>query len=298
LRESEQLHRHHGLAIPLEIRYDEFTSDIAENQLLRAAAERMLRIPRVDHDARRRLRHLLTRLVGVTPLVRGQPLPRWQPNRLNKRYHTALRLAELVLRGTSVEHAAGATAVNGFLLDMPRLFEDFVTVAIGEQLHRRDGRVQRQDPHYLDHDDRIRMKPDLVWHRNGAPAAVVDAKYKAEKPAGFPDADLYQMLAYCTALSLRRGHLVYARGNEQPARHIVNNCGVELVCHALDLAKSPMALLAQVGRLADDIAIGVDTGGQTTVLPQSPLNNDVEHHHVRMSDDPATARHGAALTLR
>jgi 5-methylcytosine-specific restriction enzyme subunit McrC len=30
LRESEQLHRHHGLPLPLEIRHDEFTVDIPE----------------------------------------------------------------------------------------------------------------------------------------------------------------------------------------------------------------------------------------------------------------------------
>jgi 5-methylcytosine-specific restriction enzyme subunit McrC len=39
-------------------------------------------------------------------------------------------------------------------------------------------------------------------------------KYKAEKPGGFPDADLYQLLAYCTTLRLPVGHLVYAEGNE------------------------------------------------------------------------------------
>lgn len=54
--------------------------------------------------------------------------------RFNARYHTALRLAELVLRATSVEHESGGVAVNGFLLDMPRLFEDFVTVALREVL--------------------------------------------------------------------------------------------------------------------------------------------------------------------
>jgi 5-methylcytosine-specific restriction enzyme subunit McrC len=33
LRESAQLHRHHGLPLPLEIRHDEFTGDIPENQI-------------------------------------------------------------------------------------------------------------------------------------------------------------------------------------------------------------------------------------------------------------------------
>jgi len=39
--------------------------------------------------------------------------------------------------------------------------------------------------------------------------------------AGYPNADLYQLLAYCTLLGLPAGHLVYTRGNADPARHMV-----------------------------------------------------------------------------
>jgi 5-methylcytosine-specific restriction enzyme subunit McrC len=248
LRETDQMRRRHGLAVPLEVRYDEFTVDIAENQILRAAAERMLRLPRVDVVSRLRLRHLLSRFTDVRSLPPGQPVPAWTPSRLNARYHTALRLAELVLRGASVEHAVGGVTVNGFLLDMPRLFEDFVTVALPEALRPYGGRAVPQDRHHLDTGARIRIQPDLVWHAAGAPAAVVDAKYKAEKPSGFPDADLYQMLAYCTALRLPRGHLIYAKGNEQPATHVVRNAEVEIVCHALDLGASPATLLAKIAK--------------------------------------------------
>lgn len=99
----------------------------------------------------------------------------------------------------------------------------------------------------------MRIKPDLVWLRDGAPVAVVDAKYKQERPAGYPEADLYQMLAYCTALRLPRGHLVYARGNAEPARHTVLGSGLEITCHALDLDVEPAALLAQVAQLADQL---------------------------------------------
>lgn len=69
----------------------------------------------------------------------------------------------------------------------------------------------------LDEGHAIRIVPDFVHYTDdGTPRAVADAKYKAEKPTGFPDADLYQMLAFCTALCLRDGHLIYAKGN---ARH-------------------------------------------------------------------------------
>jgi len=59
LRETEQLHRHHGLPVPLEIRHDEFTVDIPENQILRTACERMLHVPGVDAESLLRLRRLL-----------------------------------------------------------------------------------------------------------------------------------------------------------------------------------------------------------------------------------------------
>ncbi|MGH3321610.1 MAG: McrC family protein [Streptosporangiaceae bacterium] len=254
LRESEQLRRHHGLPIPLEVRYDEFTVDIPENRLLRTAAERMLRVPRVDGESRRRLRHLLSRFVGVSPLVPGRPLPAWAPTRLNQRYHTALRLAEIVLRGASFEEAPGRIIANGFLFDMAKVFEDFATVALAEALRRHGGRARPQDHHHLDVRGRVRMRPDLVWYMAGHPQAVVDAKYKAERPSGFPDADLYQMLAYCTALGLLRGHLVYAKGNEDAARHEVRNVGIEIICHALDLDQAPGGLLADVGGVAVDVA--------------------------------------------
>lgn len=83
------------------------------------------------------------------------------------------------------------------------------------------------------------MRPDLVWYRGGSPVAVVDAKYKVERPSGFPDADLYQMLAYCIALGLRDGHLVYARGEAEERTHRVLGTGITIHVHTLDLDVEP-----------------------------------------------------------
>jgi 5-methylcytosine-specific restriction enzyme subunit McrC len=96
--------------------------------------------------------------------------------------------------------------------------------------------------------------PDIVWKVRGSPAAVIDAKYKAEEPAGYPNADLYQLLAYCTVLGLSTGHLVYAKGNEEPARHRVRRSGVEIFCHAVDLSLPPKRLTSQMQDLARTIA--------------------------------------------
>jgi 5-methylcytosine-specific restriction enzyme subunit McrC len=255
LRESEQLHRHHGLPLPLEIRHDEFTTDIPENRILRTACERMLAVPCVDAESKRMLRRLLRDFSDVTPISRGDPVPEWQPSRLNARYHAALRLAELILRATSVEHESGGVAVNGFLLDMPKLFEDFVTTALREALVTTyGGRVQGQERNYLDEAARVILRPDIIWKVRGSAVAVIDAKYKAEKPAGYPNADLYQLLAYCTVLGLPNGHLVYAKGNEESARYVVRRAGVEIFCHAVDLSLAPDELISQMHDLARTIA--------------------------------------------
>ena len=156
LLESAQLTRHHGQPLPLEIRHDEFTVDIPENQILRTACERMLLVPRVDAGSARMMRRLLRDFADVRPIQRSNPMPVWQPTRINARYHAALRLAELVLRATSAEHTAGTVAVNGFLLNMAQLFEDFVTVALREAIEdSHGGRVISQSRHYLDEAGRV-----------------------------------------------------------------------------------------------------------------------------------------------
>jgi 5-methylcytosine-specific restriction enzyme subunit McrC len=261
LLESAQLARHHGLPLPLEVRHDEFTVDIPENQVLRTACERMLLVPRVSAETRVRLRRLLREFGDVATIRRGDSIPAWQPTRLNARYHVALRLAELVLNATSVEQSVGKVAVNGFLLDMPRLFEDFVTVALRESLEGEyGGRVVGQWRGHLDQAGRVDLRPDITWQVGGTVVAVADAKYKAEKPSGYPNADLYQLLAYCTVLGLRVGHLVYAAGNEEPVRHVVRGADVEIICRALDLSQPPERLLAEVRELARAVMATVPVG--------------------------------------
>ncbi len=254
IREQEQLSRRFGVAVPLLVRYDDHTADIAENQLLRAAAEVLLRVPGVTPRVRGRLRHLRRTLGEVGALTRGVPLPAWSPTRLNQRYHVALWLADLVLRGNALDPVPGGITVGGFMVDMAKVYEDFLTKALTRAFTRHGGRCSAQYGTALDEAGAIEMKPDFVWHRGGAPAAVIDAKYKAEKPAGFPYADIYQLLAYCTALRLRDGHLVYAKGNEVEVAHTVRHAGIAIHAHTLDLEEPPAALLAQVGELADRIA--------------------------------------------
>lgn len=247
---GEQMNRLYGLPVPIAVEYDDFTVDIAENQLLAMATLRLLSVPRVSQPARLLLRRLRRTLADVTVPPPGGAVPKWHPSRLNARYDSALKLAEIVLAAESFDHHFGDVTVTGYMFDMWRIFEDFVTVALRESMSDRGWRSQPQAALYLDELDQIDMRPDLLAHNASGSTAVVDAKYKAERPDGFPNADLYQMLAYCTVLGLDDGHLVYAKGNEPVAAHAVQRSGVTIYCHALDLGSPPTELLHQVNELA------------------------------------------------
>jgi 5-methylcytosine-specific restriction enzyme subunit McrC len=263
IREADQLRRRWGRSIPLEVRYDEFTVDIAENRLLLAAVERLLRTPRVGVRHRAGLQRLRLQLADVTAPARGGVRPSWTASRLNTRYVPALELAELILAGRSFELRVGDLVVSGYLFNMATIFEDFVTVALREAFQPFGGRSRLQYRTHLDEAETVPVRPDFVWLDAGVPRVVVDAKYKAERPSGFPQADLYQLLAYCTVLGLPVGHLVYAKGFEHAREHVVRNAGVRIIAHTLDLDADPPALLHAVAALASTMVASSSVGLQT-----------------------------------
>jgi len=269
VREAAQLRRF-GVPLPLEVSYDDFTVDVLENRYLRTAATRLCRTPRVPFPLRVRVRHLLAKLDGVSELRRGW-LPEVRFTRLNDRYRAAVRLAQLILQGMSVSVGRGGEQATSFLVDMNQLFERFVTLSLTTALERISGKVVAQHPWSLDERGRIAIRPDITWWHGSRCTAAVDAKYKSLATRGLPNADVYQLLAYCTAYGLGRGHLVYAAGNEQPAAHAVRGSGVELIIHALDLSAAPDDLLAQVETLAGHIS-GNGPSGELTgrATPPSP----------------------------
>jgi len=252
IRIADQIARHPGMMLPIEVRYDEYSADIAENRILRSAIRRMLAAPRLPAALRSRLAHLDGTLDGVTPLVPGALLPSWLPSRLNARYHPALRIAELVLTHQSFEVGTNGLSVASFVVNMATVFENFVTTALREAWSSRPGSTVGQYTEWLDEPRGVRMKVDVVHVVNGVPQIVADAKYKlADSTGRYPNADHYQMLAYCTGLKVPIAWLVYAQGTGAAVTRRVVNTGIEIVEYPLDLGATPASLLAQIDRLAD-----------------------------------------------
>jgi 5-methylcytosine-specific restriction enzyme subunit McrC len=260
LREADQLRRHFGLPVPVEVRVDDFTPDILENRLLKTAGQRLMRRRDLPSLARRGLRRLAYRLSSVSELPPTGLAPSVRFTRLNQRYRPAIRLAELILASRSLDIQVDAHSGIAFLFDMNKVFEDFVTAAM-----QAGGRVQAQWPGSLDEEARVPIRPDLTWWAGQECRAVADVKYKLAS-GGTPNPDIYQMLAYCIALDLPRGYLICAAGEEQPSSYVIRNADIEIIVKPLDLAAEPTRLLKE----AENLRLLIESGFLMPVSTRLP----------------------------
>ena len=254
IRFDEQIRRRFGIALPVEVRYDEFTDDIEENRLVKAAVARLGEMRLRSRQARRGLGWTAAMLENVS-LVEYAPgdVPEVTFDRLNEHYRGAVGLSRLILRHSAFEASRGKVRATGFLMNMNTLFQEFVTVALRESLGVSERVFREKDIGSLDEGREVNLRPDLTWWDGNRCTFVGDAKYKRVSVEGVPSADLYQLLAYVTALDLPGGLLIYAQGKADAARYQVRHSGKQLEVAALDLGGTLDAVLARVGHLADRI---------------------------------------------
>lgn len=251
IRFDEQIRRRFGVPLPVEVRYDDFTEDVLANRLVKAAALTLGAMGLKDPTSRTRIARVAATLENVTPVSFGPPnIPKVTFDRLNEHYRRAIGLARLILQHATVETGRGPVRAAGFLMDMNKVFESFVRRALREELGLPEHAFPDRSTADLDRAQQIRLRPDLTWRQAGRSVFVGDAKYKRIRDTQVPNADLYQLLAYATALDLPGGILVYAKGEKDPAVHQVRNTAKVLEVFAFDLAGDPSGILAGVCDLA------------------------------------------------
>ena len=179
-------------------------------------------------------------------------------DRLNEHYRWVVALARLILRHGAFESGRGEVRAQGFLMNMNVVFQEFVTVALREALGVSEKEFGEIDIPSLDvpevgRKSKIGLRPDLVWRVSSRCVFVGDAKYKYIKDDHFPNADVYQMLAYMTSLKLQNGMLIYAKGETDEITYTVRNSGKELHVTTLDLSGSLDDILERVNGLGSRI---------------------------------------------
>lgn len=182
---------------------------------------------------------------------------------MNGHYREVVALARLILRHATIETGRGAVRAPGFLMDMNRVFQGFVTRALRESLGVSE-RTFRSDSGVrgvtLDQARRVHLRPDLSWWVGPTCRFVGDAKYKRAQDGHVSNADLYQLLAYATALDLPGGLLVYAQGETADAVHVIRHAGKRLEVAALDLSGTIGDLRRRIDGLAKRVRRLHDAG--------------------------------------
>ena len=261
IRMGDQIRRRFSMPFPVEVRYDEFTEDIVANRLVKAAAWQLGRMRLRSPKARHGLREVAARLGNVSLVEFAHDVPEVRFDRLNERYREVVTLSRLVLRRRLFESGRGGISAPGFHMDMNVVFQRFVTRALREALGASDRTLRSdEDNIWLDEGSRIRLKPDLSWWDGPRCTFVGDAKYKRIKGESVPNADLYQLLAYATALDLPGGLLIYAKGERPCATHRVRHAGKRLEIAEVDLTSDADALLCRMCELARQIERLRDAG--------------------------------------
>jgi 5-methylcytosine-specific restriction enzyme subunit McrC len=256
----EQLRRP-CIPVPASCRYDDYTADTKLNQLIRAALSRVLRLPGVPGTVRRTLHLQLSLLEEVSSVEPDlQWVDKWQPSRLDRRYLPAVRLSALVLRRLVLSEAAGNTRAYSFLVDMNQLYERFIEEGLRKRLQAADSaiRVLGQEQRYLDVENRLMIRPDVVVRRGSSTAFVLDAKYILAGDDTTHVDHYAQLLSYAIRHNIKDVALVYVLKPSltAPATDLVTTiryAGVRIHSWALDLTRGPEQIEAGMDDLAQRI---------------------------------------------
>ena len=237
-------------------RRDEFTLDVPCNRIPRAALELLLGSPLLGAAARAALERALPGLEGVSSVPLTEQLCGREVERAPAPYRPLLELCRLLADSFHPTPGvrAGSTPGPTFLLDLERVFERHVSRGVVEAIAG-SGRfsVSEQLAQTFSSDESgqpgLLMRPDLTVFEGSEPRAVIDAKWKRLPPHGKVTADLYQLLAYCTALGAGRGVLVYPGRSDRCRTYRLARTGVRIEVRTLRITAGPAGCRRSLRRL-------------------------------------------------
>lgn len=206
----EQINRHASRFDLLECRFDEHSTNIAENQIL-AFALKMCAPHVTDTQVRLAVNRLLAifdSLCQVDPL-NLEDARHLVYHRLNQHYKEAHQIAWLLIDGMGIKDLYAVRNLHSFafLINMDPVFERFVWKVVVQALSETDFQV-----HYQKHDRSIlwnaftnrsyaNIVPDLLIQSVIDPQRriVIDAKYKRYDLRKISPEDIYQSFLYAYA---------------------------------------------------------------------------------------------------
>lgn len=198
---------------------EDFTADVPCNQVPKSSAEELLRSTLLGSSARAALRRALTAFadiqsVALDAVAFAAAVPDSRQAGTADQYRRLRDLCQLLAEGLSATELDGGLSTAAFLIDMERIFERYLTIAVQRTFaDQQRYRVQVQ-PCYSIHpaasdQPAFQLRPDVVVERDDIPWLVIDAKWKELSGSALNSEDVHQVLAYGATLGTRRVALVY-----------------------------------------------------------------------------------------
>lgn len=197
-------------------RYDTFTTDIPDNQILAHTLDLIARSRRCRPEIQTAVRRASQQLQQITtphPITPADCQNRTY-TRLNRDYQPLHALCRFFLEHTGPQHQHGIHEMMPFLINMPRLFELFIANWLRENLPA-NWSLQAQETVTVGSRNELRFDIDLVLYDGmGRVTAVLDAKYKTpDKPS---QQDISQIVTYAKAKKCQHAFLIYPGQLTQP----------------------------------------------------------------------------------
>jgi 5-methylcytosine-specific restriction enzyme subunit McrC len=256
---TAQLREAKGRKDQLHCQYEDFTADVPCNQLPKATAELVLRSPLLADGVRATLSQALIPYAVVSSVAIGpESFSTVSLDRLTEAYGPLFDLCRLLVESLRPGQVAGGTACPAFLLDMERVFECYCARGLAEALAK-DGRIEVavqalftvSQPVTGQPD--LTMRPDLTLNNDGQPVLVLDTKWKRLVHSPLITEDIYQMLAYCAALGVDCGTLLYPGRRDRAWEYQLARPATRLVVRTLRVMGSRQACTRSVAQLAKSL---------------------------------------------
>ena len=201
----------------LPCRYDIHTADTPDNQILAYTLSQIARSHRCRPAVQASIRRAYRALAGaVTPHeFQADDCYGRTYTRLNQDYQPLHALCRFFIAHTGPQQANGQQKMLPFLVDMARLYEQFVAAWLQTYLPN-PWRIRAQERINIGQQHNgLQFDIDLVLYgRDERPYAVLDTKYKT--PTRPSNNDINQIIAYAKAKGCREAVLVYPVALERP----------------------------------------------------------------------------------
>jgi 5-methylcytosine-specific restriction enzyme subunit McrC len=223
--------------------FDDYTANILENQIIKYVLFRLSRDSFKKRYLSDEIRENYYHFDEVSnKIVLPENFPAINYTRMNQHYEHIHKLCKLILEKLSISERTGRNSFSSFLLDMNELFEKFIFRFLDEITRNSnlyDVKIIPQEWYSLDTDSKIKLKPDIIIKKNDVPLIVFDTKYKKKKEKDNINMDIYQVLAYCKGINVKKAVLLYPEWEGECLkidRIEVKNSDIEIRIMTINLA--------------------------------------------------------------